>query len=126
MNIATKLPQYLVGSRAVLDRYFTEELSRLRTDYIDYYLMHHLTDIAMWKKLKAVGAIPWLEEKKHLGAIRNIGFSYHGNSDGFIKILNDYDWDFCQIHYNYFDEYAQAGVKGLKAAAEKGIPVMIM
>ena len=126
VNIATKLPQYLVGSRAALDRYFTEELSRLRTDYIDYYLMHHLTDIAMWEKLKAVGAVPWLEEKKRLGTIRNVGFSYHGNSDGFIKILNDYDWDFCQIQYNYFDEYAQAGVQGLKAAAEKGIPVMIM
>ena len=126
VNIATKLPQYLVGSRAALDRYFTEELSRLRTDYIDYYLMYHLTDIAMWEKLKAVGAAPWLEEKKRLGTIRNVGFSYHGNSDGFIKILNDYDWDFCQIQYNYFDEYAQAGVQGLKAAAEKGIPVMIM
>ncbi|MBQ6570664.1 MAG: aldo/keto reductase [Clostridia bacterium] len=126
INIATKLPQYLVGSRAALDKYFNEQLARLRTDYIDYYLMHHLTDIAMWEKLKAVGVIQWIEEKKKSGAIRNVGFSYHGNSDGFIKILNDYDWDLCQIQYNYFDEFSQAGVAGLKAAAEKGIPVVIM
>ena len=126
VNVATKLPQYLVGSRAALEKYFQEQLTRLRTDYIDYYLMHHLTDIAMWEKLKAVGAIPWLDEKKKSGRIRYVGFSYHGNSDGFLKILNDYDWDFCQIQYNYFDEYAQAGVVGLKAAAEKGIPVIIM
>ena len=126
VNVATKLPQYLVGSRAALDRYFNEELSRLRTDHVDYYLMHHLTDIAMWEKLKAVGAIAWLDEKKKSGAIRNVGFSYHGNSDGFIRILNDYDWNICQIQYNYFDEYSQAGVTGLKAAAEKGVPVVIM
>ena len=126
VNVATKLPQYLVGSRAALDKYFNEQLTRLRTDYIDYYLMHHLTDIAMWQKLKDVGVIPWIEEKKKSGQIRNIGFSYHGNSDGFLRILEDYDWDFCQIQYNYYDENSQAGVIGLKAAAEKGIPVVIM
>lgn len=126
IKIATKLPQYLVGNSAALDKYFNEELLRLRTDYIDYYLMHHLTDIAMWEKLKKVGVIDWIEKKKKSGAIRNIGFSYHGNSDGFLKILNDYDWDICQIQYNYFDENSQAGVTGLKAAAEKGIPVVIM
>ena len=124
--IATKLPQYLVGSRAALDRYFNEQLSRLRTDHIDYYLMHHLTDVAMWEKLKAVGVLEWIAEKKQSGAIRSIGFSYHGNTDGFVRILDDYDWDMCQIQYNYFDEYAQAGVDGLKAAAKKGVPVVIM
>ena len=126
INIATKLPQYLVSSRSAIDKYFEEELTRLRTDYIDYYLMHHLTDVAMWEKLKKVGITDWIAEKKKSGAIRNIGFSYHGNTDGFLKILNDYDWDICQIQYNYFDEYSQAGVSGLKAAAEKGIPVVIM
>lgn len=126
INLATKLPQYLVGSRAALDKYFNEQLSRLRTTYIDYYLMHHLTDVAMWEKLKAVGILDWIDEKKKNGQIKNIGFSYHGNTDGFIKILNDYDWDICQIQYNYFDEHSQAGQKGLKAAAQKGIPVVIM
>ena len=126
IKIATKLPQYLVSNHAALDKFFHEELSRLRTDYVDYYLMHHLTDIAMWEKLKKVGVLEWIEQKKRSGAIRNIGFSYHGNSDGFVKILNDYDWDICQIQYNYFDEHSQAGVEGLKAAASKGIPVVIM
>ena len=126
VNVATKLPQYLVGNGAALDRYFNEQLARLRTTYIDYYLMHHLTDVAMWEKLKNVGVLEWIEAKKRSGEIRNIGFSYHGNTEGFLKILNDYDWDLCQIQYNYFDEYAQAGVDGLKAAAEKGVPVVIM
>lgn len=124
--IATKLPQYLVGSRAALDRYFREQLSRLRTDHIDYYLMHHLTDVAMWEKLKNVGVLDWIAEKKAEGAIRHIGFSYHGNTENFLKILEDYDWDLCQIQYNYYDELAQAGREGLRAAAAKGVPVVVM
>ena len=126
INLATKLPQYLIGNRAALDRYFNEELSRLRTDYVDYYLMHHLTDVAMWEKLKKIGILDWIEEKKQSGAIRNIGFSYHGNTENFLKSLNDYNWDFCQIQYNYLDEVAQAGKAGLQAAAAKGLAVMIM
>lgn len=126
IKIATKLPQYLVGSHAALDRYLNEQLTRLRTGYVDYYLMHHLTDIAMWEKLKKVGVLDWIAEKKKSGVIRNIGFSYHGNTEGFLKILEDYDWDICQIQYNYFDEFSQAGVTGLKAAAARHIPVVIM
>ena len=127
IKIATKLPQYLVGNNPkALDKFFDEEKKRLRTDYVDYYLMHHLTDISAWNKLKAVGAREWLAAKKESGEIRNVGFSYHGDSDGFIEILNDYDWDFCQIQYNYLDENTQAGVAGLKAAGEKGVPVVIM
>jgi predicted aldo/keto reductase-like oxidoreductase len=124
--IATKLPQYLIKSEAALDKYFNEQLSRLRTDHIDYYLMHMLTDVAAWEKLKALGIEQWIEKKKAEGKIINLGFSYHGNTDMFLKILNDYDWDFCQIQYNYLDEHSQAGRKGLMAAAEKNIPVIIM
>ena len=126
IHIATKLPQYMIRSREGLDKYFDEELARLRTNYVDYYLMHHLTDVAMWEKLKEIGILDWISAKKASGAIANIGFSCHGNTENFLKILDDYDWDFCQIQYNYLDEVAQAGVTGLKAAAEKGIPVMIM
>ena len=126
IRIATKLPQYLITNRAAVDRYFNEQLARLRTDYVDYYLMHHLTDIAMWEKLKQIGILEWIEAKKASGAIRNIGFSYHGNTANFLKILDDYDWDMCQIQYNYFDEVAQAGAEGLRAAGKKGIPVVIM
>ena len=113
INIATKLPQYMIRSREGLDKYFGEELTRLRTAYIDYYLMHHLTDVAMWEKLKQVGILSWIEDKKASGAIRNIGFSYHGNTENFLKILNDYDWDFCQIQYNYLDEVSQAGAEAV-------------
>jgi hypothetical protein len=116
----------MVKSRASLDKFFDEELSRLRTDRVDYYLMHHLTDIAQWERLKGVGVLDWIREKKSAGAIRNIGFSYHGNTANFLKILQDYDWDFCQIQYNYLDDTSQAGVEGLRAAAARGIPVVIM
>ncbi len=126
VNIATKLPQYLVGSRAALDKYFNEELKRLRTDYVDYYLMHHMTAMNQWDKLEKVGIREWINEKKSSGQIRNIGFSYHGNTEDFIGILDAYDWDFCQIQYNYVDEHSQAGRKGLMHAAEKNIPVVIM
>ena len=126
VSLATKLPQYLIKSEAALDRYFNEQLSRLRTDYIDYYLMHMLTDIAAWEKLMRLGIREWVEKKKANGQIRNIGFSFHGNTDMFLKILDAYDWDFCQIQYNYMDEHTQAGRRGLKAAAERGIPVIIM
>ena len=126
VRIATKLPQYLIGSRAAAERYFREELGRLRTGTVDYYLMHHLTDLAMWEKLKAMGVADWLAEKKKSGEIRNVGFSYHGNTENFLKILDDWDWDMCQIQYNYLDEVAQAGRTGLRAAAEKGVPVVIM
>ena len=126
VNIATKLPQYMVGSRAAVDRYFNEELSRLRTDHVDYYLMHMITDVFQWERLLNFGIADWIAEKKAAGQIRNIGFSFHGNSEMFLKALDAYDWDFCQIQYNYLDEVSQAGKKGLKAAAEKGIPVIIM
>jgi len=126
VNIATKLPQYMVSSLHGVEKTFREELDRLQTDYIDYYLMHMFTDYGQWIRLKDMGILEWIEEKKKTGIIRNIGFSYHGNSENFLKILEDYDWDFCQIQYNYLDENTQAGVTGLKAAAAKGIPVIIM
>lgn len=126
VNIATKLPQYLVKSSGSIDRFFNEELSRLRTDHIDYYLMHMLTDVAAWNKLKKLGIEDWIAEKKASRQIRNIGFSFHGNTDMFLEILDAYDWDFCQIQYNYLDEDTQGGRTGLMAAAAKGIPVIVM
>lgn len=126
VNIATKLPQYLIKTEGAIEKYFQEQLSRLQTDYIDYYLMHMLTDIAAWEKLVKLGVRDWIADKKAKGIIKNIGFSFHGNTDMFLTILDAYDWDFCQIQYNYMDENSQAGRKGLMAAAKKGIPVIIM
>lgn len=126
INIATKLPHYLIKSTDVLDKLFNEQLRRLRTDRIDYYFMHMLTDIGAWERMKSLGITEWIEEKKANGSIKQIGFSYHGNTEMFIKLIDAYDWDFCMIQYNYMDEHSQAGKKGLKYAASKGIPVMIM
>ena len=126
INIATKLPHYLVKKSSDFDKYFNEELKRLQTDYVDYYLMHMLPDVNVWQKLINLGVLDWIEAKKQLGQINHIGFSYHGNTHDFIELLNAYDWEFCQIQYNYMDEFSQAGKKGLQAAYEKDIPVIIM
>ena len=126
LHIATKLPHYLIKKPEDMERYFQEQLQRLQTGYIDYYLMHMLPDVTTWNRLKGLGILEWIREKKASGAIRNIGFSYHGNTNTFLELLEDYDWDFCQIQYNYIDEHTQAGRKGLERAEEKGIPVIIM
>ena len=126
IHIATKLPHYLVKSRETIDKIFNEELKRLRTDYVDYYLMHMLTNVAAWDRMKELGILDWLEEKKKSGAIRQVGFSYHGGTDEFCALVDAYDWDFCQIQYNYLDEHSQAGRRGLQYAYQKGLPVIIM
>ncbi|MBP3618031.1 MAG: aldo/keto reductase [Lachnospiraceae bacterium] len=126
VKIATKLPHYLIKNMEGIEKTFAEELRRLRTDYVDYYLMHMLTDVKTWERLKSHGIEEWIREKKESGAIRQIGFSYHGNSDMFCQLIDAYDWDFCMIQYNYLDEHSQAGRKGLQYAASKGIPVWIM
>lgn len=126
IHIATKLPQYMLRSIDAVERTFREELKRLQTDYIDYYLMHMFTDIHEWENLRQIGIEDWIAGHLADGSIRNIGFSYHGDQDMFLKILDAYDWDFCQIQYNYLDEHSQAGRRGLEAAYKKGIPVIIM
>ena len=98
VNIATKLPQYLIKKKEDLDKYFNEELSRLRTTYVDYYLMHMLNDIKAWERLKTLGIEEWIKAKMSEGKIRQIGFSYHGNTEMFCKILDDYDWDFAKFN----------------------------
>lgn len=124
--LATKLPHYLIKSTAGAEKIFREELRRLGMDHVDYYLMHMLTDTATWEKLKGLGIEEWIAGKLKTGEIRNIGFSYHGNTAMFQKLVDAYDWDFCQIQYNYMDETSQAGVDGLRYAHGKGLPVIIM
>ena len=126
IHIADKLPYYLIHSAPAIDKYFNETLSRLRTDYVDFYLMHMLSDIKSWERMQSLGITEWIDRKRKEGAIRQIGFSFHGDTDTFIRLLDAYDWDFCQIQYNYLDEHTQAGRRGLQYAAKKGIPVIIM
>lgn len=126
VQIATKLPYYLLKNIASVERLFREQLRRLRTDHIDFYLMHMLFDVAVWNGLKNIGIEEWIAEQKRTGVIRNIGLSFHGDTDTFKALIDAYDWDFCQIQYNYLDEDTQAGRAGLLYAAEKKIPVIIM
>lgn len=126
VKVATKLPHYLIKKRDSIEKYFAEQLTRLQTDHIDYYLMHMLTDTKTWEKLVNLGILEWLEEKKASSSIGQVGFSYHGNSDMFCRLIDAYDWDFCQIQYNYMDEHSQAGRAGLQYANKKGLPVIIM
>ena len=126
VKIATKLPQYTIRRLEDAEKTFQEELKRLGTDHVDYYLMHMLNDARSWERLCALGVREWAEEKKRSGAIRNLGFSFHGGTEAFRELVDAYDWDFCQIQFNYMDEHAQAGVEGLRHAHEKGLPVIIM
>ena len=126
VNIATKLPHYYIKTIEDMEKCFEEQLQRLQTDHIEYYLMHMLNDVATWKRLTDLGMEAWIAGKKAEGKIENIGFSFHGATEQFIKIIDAYDWDFCQIQFNYMDEHSQAGLRGLQYAAGKGLPVIIM
>ncbi|MBQ6582701.1 MAG: aldo/keto reductase [Mogibacterium sp.] len=126
IRIATKLPQHIVRKAEDPEKFLQEELKRLRTGYVDYYLMHLLNDVGSWRRLCDLGIEEWLRDKKERGIIRQVGFSYHGNADGFRELLDAYDWDMCQVQYNYLDENSQAGRTGYEAAACKGIALVIM
>ena len=124
--IATKLPHASCKRSGDFDRFFDEQLRRLRTDHIDYYLMHNITSPAQWECVRELGIEDWIARQKAAGRIRQIGFSFHGSSVDFPVLLDAYDWDFCQIQYNYANEHYQAGTEGLLAAASRGMAVFIM
>jgi len=124
--IADKLPHQKCKNPEDIEKLFTESLSRLQTDYIDYYLIHNMGAIDVWERLAGLGVKEWIADKKAKGIIRNIGFSFHGKSVNFQPLLDAYDWDFCQIQYNYMNENFQAGTAGLKAIHEKGMAAIIM
>ncbi len=126
VKIATKLPPFMVKNLDNAKRIFKTQLERLQTDYIDYYLLHMLTDKAGFDRLADMGVLKWIEELKAKGTIKNIGFSFHGAKNDFEQILKAYPWEFCQIQYNYMDENNQATKDGLILANEMGIPVVVM
>ncbi|MCL2225694.1 MAG: aldo/keto reductase [Defluviitaleaceae bacterium] len=124
--IATKMPISMTKSYADFDKYFNEQLRRLKTDYIDYYLIHNISNFTQWEMTRELGIFEWLAGKKASGQIRHVGFSYHGSGEDFPRVLDSYAWEFCMLQYNYYDENYQAGKKGLQLASEKGLSVLVM
>ena len=125
VTIATKMPSEAVHDRASMEALLSEELGKLQTDHIDFYLMHGINK-EKWEYFKSIGAPQFFDDMKKAGKIRYKCFSFHGPYDEFEYILNDYDWDMVQIQYNFMDINNQAGTKGLELAGKKGIPVVIM
>ncbi|KZX17090.1 aldo/keto reductase [Methanobrevibacter filiformis] len=125
VKIATKLPIMNINTKEKMDQTFETELERLQTNYIDYYMLHDLT-YSEWKHQQSIGVLSFIEDEKKKGRIINIGFSYHGNIINFKKIIEEYDWDFVMLQYNYLDEYYQAGKEGLEYASAQGLGILIM
>lgn len=125
VHLATKLPSWLVESRADMDRLLDEQLARLETGSIDFYLLHSLNR-GNWEKLTRLGVFDFLDHALQSGKISYAGFSFHDEFDVFSEITDAYHWDFCQIMYNYFDEHFQAGKEGLEYASRKDIAVAVM
>ncbi len=123
--LATKLPSWLIETPSDMDRYLDAQLSKLRTDHIDYYLLHSL-NTERWGIVKRNGYEKFLEKAIDDGRIRRAGFSFHDKLPLFKEIVDDWPWHFCQIQYNYLDTNYQAGTEGLKYAAAKNIGVVIM
>jgi len=126
VNIATKLPPFMCKNRNNLEKIWSEQLRRLKTDYVDYYLLHMLGGLSDWERLCSFGTEGWLREKMLSGQIRNVGFSYHGGREEFKRLIDGFDWGFCMVQYNYYDENSQAGREGVQYASGKAVPVFIM
>ena len=126
VKLATKLPSWLIKGSENFNRYFDEQLERLQTDHIDFYLLHGLNKDS-WTNLQNLGALRWAERMMTQGRIHHLGFSFHDAFDVFKEIVEAYEnWTLCQIQYNYMDVDYQAGVRGLKFAADAGLAVVIM
>lgn len=125
VRIATKLPHWEVRDPADMDRILTGQLATLKTGCIDYYLLHSMSKES-WEKMERLGVLAFLDRAKRGGKIVNAGFSFHGTITAFKEIADAYDWQFCQIQYNFLDENNQAGTEGLMYAAGKNLAVMIM
>ena len=125
VKIATKLPPFQVKKREDMDKLLDVQLQKLQTDHIDYYLIHSV-NLSELKRMKAMGMDDFVRKAKADGRVRNIGFSSHVGGAEFKQLIDEYEWDFCQMQYNYLDENNQAGKEGLKYAASKGLGVIIM
>jgi predicted aldo/keto reductase-like oxidoreductase len=125
VKVATKLPSWMIKSRADMDRYLAAQLEKLGTDHIDYYLVHSL-DGLKWDTMEDLGIADFLDRATSDGRIVNAGFSFHGLGPDFKRIVDAYPWVFCQIQYNFLDREFQAGTEGMRYAAAKGLGVIVM
>lgn len=125
VNLTTKLPAWLVEETADFEKLMNEQLENLRTDHIDFYLLHSL-DIKTFRKIRDLGVFDFIKRVKADGKVRHMGFSFHDEFTVFEEIIKSFDWDFCQIQLNYLDINYQAGLKGYEMATSLGIPVVIM
>lgn len=125
VKLATKQPQWIVRSYEDMERFLNAQLEKLNTDHIDYYLIHSLVR-SSWENIRDLGVLDFLDQAKADGRIINAGFSYHGAPEDFAPIVDVYDWDFCQIQYNFLDTNVQAGTAGLNYAASRGLGVVVM
>ncbi|MFP4383905.1 MAG: aldo/keto reductase [Spirochaetia bacterium] len=124
--LATKLPLGRVETPDDFDRLLDEQLEKLQTDHLDFYMFHAINK-KQWDRLRPMGLLEWVEKRRGQGDFKYLGFSFHDNYQAFKEIIDGHDrWDFCQIQYNYMNEEVQAGTKGLEYAGEKGIDVIIM
>lgn len=124
--LATKLPQQIVKTRNDMDRYLEQQLERLQTDHIDFYLVHGLNGEA-WNRMRDLGVKEFLDKARERGLIRFPAFSFHGKKEDFPRIIDEYEgWAFGQLQYNYIDTDYQAGLSGLRYAAGKGLGVVVM
>jgi predicted aldo/keto reductase-like oxidoreductase len=126
VRLATKMPIWLINSKEDMNRIFNEQLKKLQTDYVDFYLLHSLNRDS-WLKIRKLDVFDWAERVISEGRIKYLGFSFHDEFGVFKEIIDAYDnWTLCQIQYNYENEEVQAGTRGLKYAAGRGLAIVIM
>jgi uncharacterized protein len=124
--LATKLPLGRIENADDFDSLLNEQLEKLQTDHLDFYLFHAINK-NQWDRLRPMGILEWAEKRRSEGVFKYLGFSFHDKYEAFKEIIDGHDgWDFCQIQYNYMNEEVQAGTKGLKYSGGKNIDVIIM
>jgi predicted aldo/keto reductase-like oxidoreductase len=123
--IADKLPSWLIQKREDMDYFLQEQLQRLQTEQIDFYLLHSIKE-DYWDNLKSLGVLEFLDDAVADGRIKYTGFSFHGELELFFDVIDSYNWDMCQVQSNIVDENYQAGREGIRYASEKGVGVVIM
>lgn len=125
VHLATKLPSWKIQTREDMDFYLEEQMKRLQTDQIDFYLLHSLKK-DYWENLSSLGVLEFLDDAVADGRIKYTGFSFHDEIDLFFEIIDSYNWDVCQVQYNLVDENYQAGIDGIRYASSQGIGVIVM